>query len=50
LSISGEELEETEIPGFDSQHQTIFCGNVGEDQAIQARCFRSPRSEVCLSY
>ena len=35
LSLSGEEVEETEIPGFDDNQQTFFSGNVTGDQIVQ---------------
>lgn len=35
LALAGEEVEETEIPGFDDDQQTYFCGNVSGDQIIQ---------------
>ncbi|CAH3044667.1 unnamed protein product [Porites lobata] len=35
LALTGEEVEETEIPGFDDNQQTYFCGNVTGDQIIQ---------------
>ena len=35
LALTGEEVEETEIPGFDDNEQTYFCGNVTGDQIIQ---------------
>jgi len=35
LTITGEELEETEIASFSSNEQTLFCGNVVNDQIIQ---------------
>uniref|UniRef100_T1HGH0 CPSF_A domain-containing protein n=1 Tax=Rhodnius prolixus TaxID=13249 RepID=T1HGH0_RHOPR len=35
LSLSGEEVEETEIFGFQSEHQTMYCGNVGADAVVQ---------------
>ena len=35
LALTGEEVEETEIPGFDDNQQTYFCGNVIGDQIIQ---------------
>lgn len=35
LSITGEEVEETEIQGFTSDQQTFFCGNVTHDQIVQ---------------
>lgn len=28
-------MEETDIPGFDDDQQTFFCGNVTGDQIIQ---------------
>mmetsp|Transcript_12957 Transcript_12957/g.36428 ORF Transcript_12957/g.36428 Transcript_12957/m.36428 type:complete len:1117 (+) Transcript_12957:258-3608(+) len=30
-----EELEESEIPGFDAEAQTLYCGNVLHDQVLQ---------------
>lgn len=35
LTLNGEEVEETEIPGFVSDQQSFFCGNVDHDQIIQ---------------
>jgi hypothetical protein len=35
LAMTGEELEETEIPGFDLESQTLFCGNVVGDHLLQ---------------
>lgn len=35
LSLNGEEVEETDIPGFTSDQQTFFCGNVQHDQIVQ---------------
>lgn len=35
LALTGEEVEETDIPGFDDDQQTFFCGNVTGDQIIQ---------------
>lgn len=35
LSLNGEEVEETEIPGFASDQQTFFCGNVCHEQIVQ---------------
>ncbi|EDW42362.1 GM24084 [Drosophila sechellia] len=35
LTLSGEEVEETEIPGFASDLQTFLCSNVDYDQLIQ---------------
>jgi len=32
LTLSGEEVEETEIPGFASDLQTFLCSNVDYDQ------------------
>jgi len=32
LSIEGEDMEECELPGFDSDTETIFCGNIGNAQ------------------
>lgn len=33
--LSGEEMEETEIPGLIADQQTFFCGNVGTDTILQ---------------
>eukprot|EP00026_Physarum_polycephalum_P001286 Phypoly_transcript_01287.p1 GENE.Phypoly_transcript_01287~~Phypoly_transcript_01287.p1 ORF type:complete len:1113 (+),score=155.47 Phypoly_transcript_01287:258-3341(+) len=35
LAMTGEELEETEIPGFNLESQTLYCGNVANDQLLQ---------------
>lgn len=35
LTLTNEEVEETEIGGFLSDRQTFFCGNVDHDQIIQ---------------
>ncbi|XP_053685070.1 DNA damage-binding protein 1 [Sabethes cyaneus] len=35
LTLSGEEVEETEIPGFMSDQQTFYCANVDYGQIIQ---------------
>nr|CAG4642998.1 EOG090X00HD [Ilyocryptus agilis] len=35
LMLSGEEMEETEIPGLIADQQTFFCGNVGADAILQ---------------
>ncbi|KAG0427923.1 hypothetical protein HPB47_025067, partial [Ixodes persulcatus] len=35
LMLSGEEVEETELAGFDITQQTFFCGNVRNNQLIQ---------------
>ncbi|KAM7292279.1 DNA damage-binding protein 1-like [Ixodes scapularis] len=35
LMLSGEEVEETELAGFDISQQTFFCGNVRNNQLIQ---------------
>uniref|UniRef100_A0A672N1S9 DNA damage-binding protein 1 n=1 Tax=Sinocyclocheilus grahami TaxID=75366 RepID=A0A672N1S9_SINGR len=35
LMLSGEEVEETELPGFVDNQQTFFCGNVVHQQLIQ---------------
>lgn len=37
LALTGEEVEETEIPGFDDNQQTYFSGNVTGDQIIQVQ-------------
>ncbi|PWA29159.1 hypothetical protein CCH79_00006256, partial [Gambusia affinis] len=35
LMLSGEEVEETELPGFVDNQQTFYCGNVAHKQLIQ---------------
>ncbi|XP_070551484.1 DNA damage-binding protein 1-like [Ptychodera flava] len=35
LKLNGEEVEETELPGFDSDQQTFYCGNVSYGQIVQ---------------
>ncbi|KAI0234301.1 DNA damage-binding protein 1 [Lamellibrachia satsuma] len=35
LLLSGEEVEETEVDGFDGNQQTFFCGNVAYNQLLQ---------------
>lgn len=35
LTLTGEEVEETEIPGFLNEQQTFYCGNVDFGQIIQ---------------
>ncbi|KAI1895627.1 hypothetical protein AGOR_G00108180 [Albula goreensis] len=35
LMLSGEEVEETELPGFVDNQQTFYCGNVTHQQLIQ---------------
>lgn len=35
LSLSGEEVEETELPGLAVDYQTFFCANVIENCIIQ---------------
>ncbi|XP_075875404.1 DNA damage-binding protein 1 [Nelusetta ayraudi] len=35
LMLSGEEVEETELPGFVDNQQTFYCGNVAHHQLIQ---------------
>nr|KAG5686069.1 hypothetical protein BaRGS_030684 [Batillaria attramentaria] len=33
--LSGEEVEETEVPGFDGDNQTFVCINITNDQMLQ---------------
>lgn len=33
--FSGEEVEETELAGFDGDQETFYCGNVEHNQLIQ---------------
>ena len=40
LMFNGEEVEETELPGFESAQQTFLCANVENGQILQVnlRC------------
>lgn len=33
--LSGEEVEETELGGFEAEQQTFYCGNVAHSQLLQ---------------
>ena len=35
LMLNGEEVEETEVPGFDADQQTFYCGNVVDSKILQ---------------
>ena len=35
LQLSGEEVEETEVAGFNSDQQTFLCANVTNNQIVQ---------------
>ena len=35
LMLSGEEVEETELSGFEADQQTFYCGNVAHNQLLQ---------------
>ena len=35
LTLNGEEVEETDIPGLNGNKQTYFCGNVTGQQLVQ---------------
>uniref|UniRef100_A0A8C1IF72 DNA damage-binding protein 1 n=1 Tax=Cyprinus carpio TaxID=7962 RepID=A0A8C1IF72_CYPCA len=48
LMLSGEEVEETELPGFVDNQQTFFCGNVAHQQLIQVWNDMSVRVCVCV--
>ena len=37
LMLSGEEVEETELPGFEGDQQSFYCGNVAHKQLLQVR-------------
>lgn len=45
LTLLGEEVEETEIPGFLADQQTFFTGNVVFDQIVQV----TPKSVRLIS-
>jgi len=48
LTLSGEEVEETEIEGFDSDQQTFCCSNVSHDQLLQVDNVSCLRLNVTL--
>lgn len=48
LMLSGEEVEETELPGFVDNQQTFYCGNVAHQQLIQVRAHTSVICYMCL--
>lgn len=37
LMLNGEEVEETELSGFESDQQTFLCANVVHNQLLQVR-------------
>lgn len=37
INESTDEMEEVEIPGFDSEAQSLYCGNAGETTIVQVR-------------
>lgn len=37
LTLNGEEVEETEIPGLNGDKQTYFCGNAVGNHLLQVR-------------
>ena len=51
--LSGEEVEETELPGFVDNQQTFYCGNVAHQQLIQVRMHKhtdAHTSVLCVKY
>lgn len=48
LAMTGEELEETEIPGFNLESQTLYCGNVVNDQLLQVSTFSTFALICCI--
>lgn len=47
--LSGEEVEETELPGFVDNQQTFYCGNVAHNQLIQV-CTHAPAILLYIIY
>lgn len=43
LMLSGEEVEETELAGFDGDSQTFVCINITIDQMLQVGCITTDR-------
>ena len=48
LMLSGEEVEETELPGFVDNQQTFYCGNVAHQQLIQVRTHTHTRTHTSV--
>lgn len=48
--LSGEEVEETELPGFVDNQQTFFCGNVAHQQLIQVLVYVFASTLRSLTY
>lgn len=46
--LSGEEVEETELPGFVDNQQTFYCGNVAHQQLIQVRINTLAHTVICI--
>jgi DNA damage-binding protein 1 len=38
LPTQADELDEAELPGFDSASPTLYCGNTASNHIIQVRC------------
>lgn len=49
LMLSGEEVEETELPGFVDNQQTFYCGNVAHQQLIQV-CMHTCTYPLYIKY
>lgn len=49
LTLTGEEVEETEIPGFLNEQQTFYCGNVDFGQVGRVETFRFEREVFQLT-
>ena len=49
LKLAGEEVEETEIPGFQSGERTLYCSNVCFDQILQVSDLNSHLMQVTVN-
>lgn len=55
LMLSGEEVEETELSGFEADQQTFYCGNVAHNQLLQitaasVRLVERPAKRLCSEW
>lgn len=48
--LSGEEVEETELPGFDGDSQTFVCINITPDQMLQVTFKKNTEAWLFLDF
>ena len=46
LMLSGEEVEETELPGFVDNQQTFYCGNVADRKSTRLNSSHNHRDRM----